>query len=512
MGSYPITSCVACVVRPSQTDETDSTTHISFKSRARNQILKLRQKLDDERRTHEQLVIDMSIQHVEDVVSLRSRVECSESEWSSLQRRISELWKVVEGLTLPCPTTILKSSVSTQTLTQTSDNNQERWSKDEAPNVACHRDTSTSSVSTQTPENAHSMLGVKVAASMANQSNQWRAAFNHLSDTPQQRAVASMDADNELREWRAAFGHLRGTPAERAAASKAAAEEIQEWRAAFKHVSGTPSQRAATSRALAKKCSVMGTEIKDRRLEVEKRDTTLVQMRVEIRQLKECNMNLTAALRKEMSLREKFLQAVSDYERISISRNEAEKLTVMIGPTPSDSGTGKTKSPRVADPLLGTKRKREASEPNGPPYEAFPASQRRRVEQDSSRIHLSEGRWDVDKGGSNGRAQRDLLAGWRSPVSSAMSSISLLGLPTAPSSKILPSIPASPHPASDKHPSSGTINSNRALNGISRVEGESEKLSPGAPHGSRQAERTPDISLPVEKKWKYSMLRKVEQV
>ena len=360
---------LACVLHPTRRVGADSTIPLSFKTRARNQILRLQRELLDERERHIQVVKELRDQNIELAVSLSSRVEYSEAQWSRLQQRMSELWLEVKGLELEAHSITTKSDASVQTLndftTNCSTQTPETTSKDR---------------STQTREHGHPNLGVKVSLLAEYDLKRWQTAFSHLSGTPEQMALDSKATDKELRGWRTAFEVIPGTHAQKAASSREAINEVKEWRKSFNHVGGTPAQRAEASKSFQRKFSI--EQQKNREL-VRSENAYRQQnhaLKSEIQQLRERNLDPSAELRREMSKREKLLRAFKEYQGTSNPQNETGKL---IGPTgPGSPRHGPEINNHRQSPNSGhlPKRKREVSEPDCHQADPLPASQRRRVE------------------------------------------------------------------------------------------------------------------------------------
>ena len=511
VGSDDTGSPLACILHPTRSVAMDSTTQLSFKFRARNQILTLHRELMGERERHERVVKKLREQNKEDVVSLSSRVEYFEAQWSRLQRRMSELWLEVEGLKLPRHTHTLKSDASAQILNCSTTNSSTQT-----------RETSSSNRATQTRENAHSNLGVK----NDNELKQWRRAFNHLSGTFQR-------TDKELRDWRTAFEPIPGTPAQKAASSKEAIDEVKNWRASFKHVSGTPAQRAEASKSflrrfqveqdknfklvqsedvLRKEKETLAKEIKD--FEHDK-----AQQKSEIHRLQERNINLSTEINKEMSKREKLLKAVEEYQGTSKPQNETNRLTSTAGPSSprrvSDgnehadtkrltSTTGPSPSRIVSDgnshpnspkSVQLAKRKREVSELDRQQDEPLPASQRRRIGYS-------------DRGWSQGERQGTTMAPWTAP----QNLFGIQGFSASPNTWSLP--PTGAYPRSGPYSASYPMGPSAVPEGPWRERGYAETLPARSPSPTSKPEYSftnksmTKMSLPGQEKWKHSMLKK----
>lgn len=491
MGSMPsstdptpsddVESSMACILHPTRGVATDSTTQLSFKSRARNQILRLQRELMGERERHERVVNTLREQNKEDVVSLSSRVEYFEAQWSRLQRRMSELWLEVERLKLPGRTHTPKSDASVQTLSHYTTNSSTQT-----------RGTSSSNAATQTRESTHSNLGIKDAEELM----QWRKSFNHVSGTPEQRAESSRSF---LRRF------------------------STEQNKNFKLVQSED--------LLRKENETLARKIKD----VEQDNA---QQKSEIRRLQERNTNLSTKIDTEMSKREKLLRAVEEYQGTSKPQDETKRLTSTAGPSSSrhvsdgnnhtetkrlPSTTGPSPSRRVSDgtnhpnspkSVQLAKRKREVSELDRQQDEPLPASQRRRI-------------GCGDPGWASGERQGTIMSTWTAPQnrfgypvfpeSSTMWSMPPTGAPMGPSWETGSSIPAGPYPMSGTYPTylpSYPMGPHRVSEGPWRDSGYAETLPARSLSPTSRSEYSftneskPRISLPVQKKWKHSMLRR----
>ena len=377
-GSDDTGSPLACILHPTRSVATDSTTQLSFKSRARNQILRLHRELMGERERHERVVKKLREQNKEDVVSLSSRVEYFEAQWSRLQRRMSELWLEVEGLKLPRHTHTPKSDASAQILNCSTINSSTQT-----------RGTSLSNRATQTRENAPSNLGIKDESEL----KQWRRAFSHLSGTPEHIALGSQRADQELKDWRTAFEPIPGTPAQKAASSKEAIDEVNKWRTSFNHVSGTPEQRPEASKSILRKFSYeqhKNSQLLQSENELRKQNKSLAkkikdlehdktQQESEIRQHKERHHSLALRMNRQTSNSANLLRAVEEYQRRSKRQDETDRLTSTTGPSPSGRVSDDTNHPNSPKSAQFAKRKREVSELDHRQDEPLPASQRRRI-------------------------------------------------------------------------------------------------------------------------------------
>ena len=488
---------LACILHPTRGVATHSTTQLSFKTRARNQILRLHRELIDERERHERVVKRMREQNKEDVVSLSSRVQNFEAQWSRLQQRMSELWLEVEGLKLPGHGCTPNSNASAQTLncSTTSSSTQTL-------------ETSSSDAATQRPERAHSNLGVKDE----NELKQWRKAFSHLSGSPEHIASGSKITEDELRYWRTAFGSIPGTPAQKAASSKEAIDEVKQWRTSFTHVSGTPAQRAEASKSFLRRFSHEQSKNLGLTKEVKDSEHERAQQKSEIRRLQERNLNLSTELDREMSKRKKLLRAVEEYQRTSTPQNDTKRLTSTTGPSSSRRGPDIDNRPKSPNSVQLPKRKREVSELDRQEDEPPPASQRRRTGYS-------------DSGWGQGERQRTIMAQWTAPqnlsgyqgfpVSSTMWSMPPTGVPMGSSWGTRSSIPTAPYPSSGPYSASYPIGTNGVVEGPWRNSGDVETL-PSRRSSTASSiiddtctnESMPKTSLPVEKKWKHSMLKK----
>ena len=511
----------------------DSTTQLSFKFRARNQILTLHRELMGERERHERVVKKLREQNKEDVVSLSSRVEYFEAQWSRLQRRMSELWLEVEGLKVPKRSHTPKSDASAQILSCSTTNSSTQT-----------RETSSSHRATQTRENAHFRIGVKDE----NELKQWRRAFSHLSGTPEHIALGSQRTDKELRDWRTAFEPIPGTPAQKAASSKEAIDEVKNWRASFKHVSGTPAQRAEASKSFLRRFQVeqdKNFKLVQSEDELRKQNESLAKeiknlehdkthQESEIRQHKERHHNLALRMNRETSNSAKLLRAVEEYQRRSKPQDETNRLTSTAGPSSSrdisDGNHAETKrftsttrpspSRRVSDDTNHpnspksaqfAKRKREVSELDHRQDEPLPASQRRR-------IGYSDSGWGSDERQGTIMVPRTATQnrfGYPGlPESSTMWTMPPTRAPMGPSWGTSSSIPAVPYHMSGTYPPSYSMRLSAVPEGPWRERGYAETLPARSPSPTSTSEYSftnesmPRISLPAQNKWKHSMLKK----
>lgn len=434
-----------------------------------------------ERERHERVVKKLREQNKEDVVSLSSRVEYFEAQWSRLQRRMSELWLEVEGLKLPGHTYTPKSDASAQTLNcyTTKSSSQTRG-------------TSSSNAATQTLVNAHSNLGAK-------------------------------DAD-ELEQWRASFRHVSGTPAQRAEASESFLRRFQAEQA-------KNSKLLQSENGLRKQNDFLTKKVSDS-------DRDMAQQKSEMLRLRERNLEISTEIAKETSKREKLLRAVEEYQGTSKSQNETKKLTSTVEPSSSrgvsDGGnhaetkrltstTGPSLSRGVSDgdnhpnspkSVQLAKRKREVSELDRQQDEPLPASQRRRTA-------YSDPRWVP------GERQGTTMVPWTAPQnhfgypgfpeSSTMLSMPPTGAPMGPSWGADSSRPAAPYPISGTYPTyppSYPMGPSEVPKGPWRNSGYTETLPARSPSPtsiseySFTSESIPKVSLPVQNKWKHSMLKK----
>lgn len=476
---------LACVLHPTRRVGADSTFPLSFKTRARNQILRLQRELLDERERHERVVKELHDQNTELAVSLSSRVEYSEAQWSRLQRRMSDLWLEVKGIELEGHSITTKSDASVQTLngftTNCSTQTPETASKDR---------------STQTREHGHPNLGVEVSAVAENDLKRWRTAFSHLSGTPEQMALISKATDKELRGWRTAFEEIPGTPAQKAASSKAAINEVKEWRTSFNHVGGTPAQRAEASKTFLRKFSFE-----------QQRNF----------QLQERNLNLSTKLEREMSKREKLLRAFEEYQGTSSPQTETGRL---ISPTgPGSPRLSPKINNRPQSPSAGhlPKRKREISEPDRQQDEPLPASQRRRTDYSNPEWNqCGRQRMSVAQKPTPQNVSRD-----QHPAeSSTMRSIPPAGAPMGSSrgpTSIIPTGPRSTsvqcstsHPMGPSGVAEGTRRNSESIGTFAQeCVLDTRRPSIASATGSSCAnESMPKPPWPLEEKWKHSMLKK----
>ena len=364
---------LALVLHPTRRVGADSTIPLSFKARARNQILRLQRELQDERERHIQAVKELRDQNIELAVSLISRVEYSETQWSRLQQRMSEVWLELKGLELEGHSITSKSDASVQTLngftTDCSTQTPEITFKDR---------------STQTREHGHPNLGIKVSLVAEYDLKRWQTAFSHLSGTPEQMALSSKATEKALREWQTAFEGIPGTLAQKAASSKEAINEVKDWRKSFNHVAGTPAQRAEASKTFLRRFSIeQGKNLELVRSGNAYREQNHA-LKSEIHQLRERNLDPSTELKREMFKREKLLRVFKEYEGTFDPQNETGKL---IGPTrPGSLRLGTEINNHSQPPNSGhlPKRKREVSEPDRQQAEPLPASQRRRLEYGNS--------------------------------------------------------------------------------------------------------------------------------
>ena len=477
MGSMPLStdptpsadleSSLACILHPSRVLATDSSTQLSFKSRARNQILRLHRELMGQAERHERVVKKLREQNKEDVVSLSTRVEYFEAQWSRLQRRMSELWLEVERLKLPGYTRTPKSDASAHTLSSYTTNSSTQT-----------RGTSSSNAATQTRENAHSILGVK-------------------------------DAD-----------------------------ELKQWRASFRNFSGTPAQRAEACRSFLRRIQVEQEKNSKLAKEIKEVEHDKAQQKSEIRRLQERNTNLSREIDKEISKREKLLRAVQEYQGMSKPQNETKRLTSTVGPSSSHhvsdgnshaetkrliSTTGPSPSRHVSDSnnhpnspksVQLAKRKREASELDRQQDEPLRASQRRRIEHN-------------DPGWGPGERQGMIIVPWTAPLNqfeyprypeaSTIRSMPPTGAAMGPSWGTGSRVPAAIYPISGAYPTylpSYQMEPHPVPEGPRRDSGYAETLLARSPSPTSRSEYSfpdeskPRISLPVQKKWKHSMLRR----
>ena len=501
-GSDDAGPSLACILHPTRGVTTDSTTQLSFKSRAREQILRLNRELKAERERHERVIKEMREQNKEDVVSLSSRVEYFEAQWSRLQRRMSELWLEVEGLKRPGHTYTPKSDASTQT-----------------PN------NSIKNRSTQTRENAHSNLGVKLATAPEDELKQWRTAFNHLSGTPEHIALGCKLTSLELKDWQTAFEQIPGTPAQKAASSKEAIDELKKWRTSFNHVLGTPMQRAEASKSFLRKFSLeqskssgllqmtntLQEQVQNLEGKIKGHEYDKARLKSDIRGLQEQNLSLSTELRREMSKRKKLLRAVEEYQGTSNPQIDYERLASTIGPGSSRCGSDIDNQPKSPKSVQLPKRKREVSEPDRQQDEPLPASQRRRIEYSDSGRGQREGQGTIM---AQGAAPQNLLGRQDSLVSSTTRSIPPIGAPMGSSGGTIYSIPTAPRSMLVQCPPSYPMGPNGVAEGPLRNSGNIEPLDAGSSSTASKIDSSckntdmPKTSLAVEKKWKHSMLKK----
>ena len=524
---------LACVLHPTRRAITDSTTQLSFKARARNQILRLHRQLLDERERHERVVKELREQNQEDVVSLSSRVEYFEAQWSRLQQRMSELWLEVEGLKMAehtYPNSNASAQLAHSSLTNTSTQTQASYS---------------SNATTQTDEDTGSNLKLWLAAATENELKRWRTAFSEQSGTPEQMALRSKLTDKELRDWRTAFEHSQGTPAQKAASSKEAIDELKEWHTSFRHtlgtpaqiaaksqqaidevkewhtsfnhVGGTPAQRAEASKTFLRKFSFEQAKNFDLlRSENAHREQNQT-LKSKVHQLQERNLNLSTELEREMSKREKLLRALEEYQGTSNHQNETRELTSPTGPT------SPCRSPELNNhaqsPNSGhlPKRKREVSEPDHQQDEPLPASQRRRVE-------YSNPEWNQCGRQGTNVAQRTTpqnVAGDHGPAkSSTMFPVPPAGAPMGSSRETISSIATAPRSMSVQFSTSHPIGPSGIAEGTRRNSESIGTSAPGRVLDTRRPsivsatgrpcanESMPKQPWPLEKKWKHSMLKK----
>ena len=477
-GSDDTGSPLACILHPTRSVATNSTTQLSFKARARNQILRLHRELMSQAERYEGVVKELHEQNKEDVVSLSSRVEYFEAQWSRLQQRMSELWLEVEGLKLQGHTYPPKSDASVQTSNCYTTNSSTQT-----------RETSLKNAATQTRENAHSSLGVK-------------------------------DAD-ELMQWRASFNHVSGTPAQRAGASRSFLRK-------YSLEQGKNFELMQSEKLLRKQNEFLAKEIKH--LEDDK-----AQQKSENDELQERNTNLSTEIAKELSKREKLLRAVEEYQGTSKPQNETKRLTSTAEPSSSrrvsdgnnpvetkrpTSTTGPSLSRRVSNgnnhpnspkSVQLAKRKRDVSELDSQQDEPLPASQRRRTGYS-------------DPGWGPGERQGKIMAPWTALQngfgypgllgSSTMWSMPPIGAPVGPSWATGFNIPAAPYPMSGMYPASYPMWPNGVPDGPWRGSGYAETLPTRSPSPTSRSEYSftnesmPKVSLPVQKKWKQSMLKR----
>nr|AUW30874.1 hypothetical protein [Cladonia uncialis subsp. uncialis] len=506
---------LACILHPTRHVGADSTTQLSFKARARNQILRLHRELIDERKRHERVVKELREQNKEDVVSLSSRVEYFEAQWSRLQRRMSELWLEVEGLKLPRHTHTPKSDAAAQTLDCSNANSSTQTRETSSSNAA------TQTRATQTRENAHSNLGAKDEHEL----KRWRRAFSHQSGTPEHIALGSRLTDKELSDWRTAFEPIPGTLVQKAASSKEAIDEVRKWRTCFNHVSGTPEQRAEASKSFLRKFTLeqcKNSKLLQSENALREQNQTLTRevkdsqhhkalQESEIRLLQERNLNLSTEIDRERSKREKLLRAVEEYQGTSNPQNETKRLTSTTGPSPSRRGSTINNHPASPTSVQVPKRKRDVSELDRQQDEPLPAPQRRR-------IGYSDPRW------SPGERQGTIMAPWTAPqnrfgypgfpVSSTMWSMPPTGAPMGFAWRTSSDIPTAAYPISGPYPASYPMGPSGVGEGPWRNSGYAETLPARSPSTASTTdsgctnESMPKKALPAEKKWKHSMLKK----
>ena len=431
-------------------------------------------------------------------MSLSSRVESFEAQWSRLQQRMSELWLEVEGLKLaehsyPEPNALVQitSTSTTNTSTQT-------------------REMPSSNATTQTDEDTASNLKLWLATATENELKRWRTAFSEHSGTPEQMALRSKLTDKELSDWRTAFEHIQGTPAQKAASSKEAIDELKEWHTSFTHVSGTPAKRAEASKTFLKKFSAEQTK----NLELLRSEKAL---KSEVHQLQERNLNLSTELGREMSKREKLLRAFEEYQGTSNSQNETRELTSPTGPSSLRRGPEINNHRRSPNSGYLLKRKREVSEPDHQQNEPLPASQRRRVA-------YSNPEWNQYGRQATNVAQRATpqnVVGDQGPAkSSTMSSIPPAGAPMGSSRDTISSTATAPRSMSVQIPTSDPIGPSEVAGGIRRNSESTRMSAPGGVLDTRRPsiasatgrpcanESMPKQPWPLEKRWKHSMLKK----
>ena len=496
---------LACVLHPTRRAITDSTTQLSFKARARNQILRLHRQLLDERERHEQVVEELRKQNKKDVVSLSSRIEDFEAQWARLQRRMSELWLEVEGLKMAehtYPTSNASAQLAHSSVTNTSTQTQE---------------ISSSHATTQTDEDTRSNLKLWLGTATENELKRWRTAFSEQSGTPEQMALRSKLTDKELGDWRTAFEHIQGTPAQKAASSKEAIDELKEWHTSFNHVSGTPAKRAEASKTFLRKFSLEQWKnfelLRSEKAHREQNQT----LKSEVHQLQERNLNLSTELEREMSKREKLVKAIEEYQGTSNPQNETEELTSPTGPSSLRRGPEINSCPQSPKSGQLPKRKREVSEPGHQQDEPLPASQRRRIE-------YSNPEWNqCGRQGTNvaQRATPQNVAGDQGPAkSSTMISIPPAGAPKGSSRGTIFSIATAPRSMSVQFPTSHPIGPSEVAEGTRRNSESTGTSAPGRVLDTRRPsivsatgrprvnESMPTQPWPLEKRWKHSMLKK----
>lgn len=524
---------LACVLHPTRRVGADSSTPLSFKTRARNQILRLHRELLDEREKHEQVVKQLREQNKEDVLSLSSRVGVFEAQWSRLQRRMSELWLEVEGLKIAehtYPALNTSAQMAYGSITNTSTQTQE---------------TSSSNAATQADEDTPSILKLRLAASNEVELKRWRTAFGHLSGTPEQMALSSKATDKELRDWRTAFKQIQGTPAQKAASSKEAIDEVKEWRTSFKHTLDTPAQAAAKSEEAinelrewhtsfnhvsgtpAKRAEASKTFLRKFSLEQWKNFELLRSenahrqqnqtLKSEIQQLQERNLNLSTELEREMSKREKLLRAFDEYQGTLNPQNETRELTSATGLSSSHGGLDIGNDPRSPKSAQLQKRKREVSEPDRQQDEPLPASQRRRME-------YSNPEWNLYGRQRTSVAQmatpQNVFGDQHPAESSTMRSILPAGMAMGSSRESISSIPTAPRSMSVQCSTMYPMEPSRVPEGTRRNSESIGTFASGRVLDTRRPsiasaadspcvnESMPKQFLPVEKKWKHSMLKK----
>ena len=523
-------AALACVLHPSRRVGADSSIPLSFKTRARNQILRLHRELLDEREKHERVVKELREQNKEDLVSLNSRVEFFEAQWSRLQRRMSELWLEVEGLKHTYPQPNASAQMANNAITQ---------------NTTQTQKPSSSNATTQTDEDTRSNLKLWLAAGTEKELKRWRTAFSDQSGTPEQMALRSKLTNKELRNWRTAFEHIQGTPAQKAASSKAAIDEVNEWRTSFKHtlgtpaqaavkskiavdelkewhtsfnhVSGTPAQRAEASKTLQRRFSREQQKNFDlQRTENAYREQNQT-LKSDVHQLQERNVDLSNELKREISKCEKLLGAFKEYRGTSNPHNETRRLTGPTGPGSLRRGPEINSRPKLPNSGHLPKRKREDSEPGRQQDEPLPAPQRRRVEYSNpERNQCGRQSTSVAQRATPQNVSRDQHLA----ESTSMCSNPPAGAPRARSRESVSNISTPPRSMSVQHSTSDPIGPSGVLEGTRRNSVNFGTFAPrrvldsyrpsraSANASSHANESIPKPRWPLEKEWKHSMLKK----
>lgn len=223
---------LACILHPARRVVADSTIPLSFKTRAGNQISRLQRELRDERERHEREVKELHDQNQGLAVSLTSRVEYSEAQWSRVQQRVGELFLEVQALELAGRSSTNISDASAQMANNPIPDN-----------------------STQTEEISSSNT------------------TKHTPSTPAHAAVKSKIAIDELKEWHTSFNHVSGTPAQIAVASKSFFGRFQQEQKKNFRLSQSEDSLRKENEALARKFRKLDHENHQQRLRLQERRT-----------------------------------------------------------------------------------------------------------------------------------------------------------------------------------------------------------------------------------------------